>query len=123
MYVQACLGGGDGQDEAADEKHHHGVCETGHDLLVAEQLTGRGGVANPFDARIGGEQQEQYDDGDRRGPGRDQLQHPHQGGVHEDGDDALLHRRKAVDSEGFRGKEPEEEDGGGDENKAEGFLF
>ena len=123
MHVQAGFRGRDREDETADEEHHHRVGEAGHHLLVAEELAGRLGVADPFDSGIGGAQEQEDHDGDRGRPGGDQLQHPHQRGVHEDGDDPLLDRGEAVDAEGFRRQEPEDEDDDGHEDEAETFLL
>ena len=123
MDVQPCLGGRDGQDESADEQHHHGVCKAGHHLLVAEEFAHLLRVTDPFDSGIRGKQQEQDYDGNGGGPGGNQFQHPHEGGIYKDGDNPLLDRREAVNAEGFRREEPEGQDGDGHKDEADTFLF
>ena len=123
MDIESYFGGGNSQDETADEEHDHRVGEAGHHLLVAEKLADGGRIADPFDAGIGGEQEQQDHDAHRCCPGGNQLEHPHQRCIDEDGDNPLLHLGKAVDSEAFRRQEPKDEDDDGDKKEADAFLL
>ena len=121
--VQACFGGSDSQDESADEKHHDRIGKTGHHLLVAEQLSGLGGITEPLDPGVGGEQQQQGDDGHGSGPRRHQLHDPHQGGINKNGDDPLLDLGESVHAERLCRQEPQEQEDGGHKHKPQRPFF
>ena len=109
VQVHLVLGGCSSEEEAAQEKHDDGVCEGGHDGLVADH--GHAVHAERRQGRVGHGHNHEHDDQHRRGPNRERLQNPEKGGHHEYADDADFegiqdsHGACGIEPEGFVGQE------------------
>ena len=88
-----------------------------------KELPDGAGIANPLDAGIGSEQQQENHDADRCGPGRYEFKYPHERGIDEDGDNPLLHLRETVDSKALRIHEPKDQNDDGHEDESDAFLL